>query len=138
MLLQAQSGHGKTAIFATAILNAIDTGKEGRRGGKEGGKGREGTGTRGMRQVPYVFPFSLPAPLPFPVFFPSGVPDKEAIQAIVLVPNRDLARQVTAEIESLGQYLDPPVGRGGGREGGREREYLEPPGGRKGGRGQVL
>lgn len=63
MLLQAQSGHGKTAIFATAILNAIDT----------------------------------------------GVPDKEAIQAIVLVPNRDLARQVTAEIESLGQYLDPPL-----------------------------
>ena len=63
MLLQAQSGHGKTAIFATAILNSIDT----------------------------------------------SVPDKEAIQAIVLVPNRDLARQVTAEIEALGQYLDPPL-----------------------------
>ncbi len=93
MLLQAQSGHGKTAIFATAILNAIDT----------------------------------------------GAPDKEAIQAIVLVPNRDLARQVnppthpptpsnhppthpfpnspthlplqqvTAEIEALGQYLEPKL-----------------------------
>jgi len=48
------------------------------------------------------------------------VPDKEAIQAIVLVPNRDLARQVTAEIEALGQYLDPPVRREGGREGGEE------------------
>lgn len=48
LLLQAQSGHGKTAVFGTAILNRIDT----------------------------------------------GAPDRESIQAVVLVPNRDLARQV--------------------------------------------
>jgi len=42
MLLQAQSGHGKTAIFATAILNSIDTSKEGgREGGRKGRGGRQ-------------------------------------------------------------------------------------------------
>lgn len=48
LLLQAQSGHGKTAVFGTAIVERIDT----------------------------------------------SVGPREAIQALVLVPNRDLARQV--------------------------------------------
>jgi superfamily II DNA/RNA helicase len=47
MLLQAQSGHGKTAIFATAILNNIDTSEE--EGAKGGLSGREGGRREGLR-----------------------------------------------------------------------------------------
>ena len=136
LLLQAQSGHGKTAIFATAILNAIDTGKERREGGREGGREKRGKMAQLLSDVssfsfpPPSRPTALPPSLPPCLcFFPlrrarqGGHPGDSAGAQPGLGSSGDGRNRGTGAIPG-------PACKEGGREGGRRE------GGREGGEGR--